>query len=303
MGASFNVVKNSLMSLGFERAGLAPLKPLLRGKVAVASGDADVAVAQKLLSLSKKVRPRVPRCGMCWGWMAHPGSGAACAPRTRALPMRLSCPQVPDFAVLGAMLDRRLLLQYDEVTPPPPTPPSADARFPFCRPYPVSASRMGPRLPHPNWAFIHVVLSSHTQPRTSSTSCLASRAALVIGLLFWVRPRNGSCSGREAALFRVALRQFSFKGQAGGGSVCGCGARPCLCRTVAFLLLTPPFPPTPTPPSQVERLANLPAAEVVHRDMIAQMLPGTVLQVPSPAAYLVALLQQHSASSTRDDGG
>jgi len=55
-GASFNIVKNSLMALGFERAGFEPLKPLLRGKVAIASGDADVAIAKTLLSLSKKVR-------------------------------------------------------------------------------------------------------------------------------------------------------------------------------------------------------------------------------------------------------
>jgi hypothetical protein len=51
----------------------------------------------------------------------------------------------------------------------------------------------------------------------------------------------------------------------------------------------------------VERLAKLPAAEIVYRDMIAQMLPGTVLQVPSPAAYLVALLQQHSAGSASSE--
>ena len=44
------------MALGFERAGFEPLKPLLRGKVAIASGDADVAIAKTLLSLSKKVR-------------------------------------------------------------------------------------------------------------------------------------------------------------------------------------------------------------------------------------------------------
>lgn len=29
--------------------------------------------------------------------------------------------------------------------------------------------------------------------------------------------------------------------------MCGCGATPCLCRTFAFFLLAPPFPPTPTP--------------------------------------------------------
>jgi hypothetical protein len=100
VGASFNVVKNSLLSLGFERAGLAPLKPLLRGKVAVASGDANVAVAQKLLSLSRKVRPRAPRCRPLWArWAAHPGFvGCLCLrnsdSHTRALPAsgaRLHC--------------------------------------------------------------------------------------------------------------------------------------------------------------------------------------------------------------------
>lgn len=125
-GASFNIVKNSLMALGFERAGFEPLKPLLRGKVAIASGDADVAIAKTLLSLSKKV---------------------------------------PDFTILGAMLNQSLLLQYDEV----------------------------------------------------------------------------------------------------------------------------------------DRLAKLPPAEIVHRDLIAQMMPGTLLQVPNVAAYLVALMQQHS-SSPNDSG-
>jgi hypothetical protein len=129
VGASFNVVKNSLLSLGFERAGLAPLKPLLRGKVGVASGDADVAVAQKLFSLSKKVRFCGASLRALREWTAHPGLGAGPAhPKLRpsANPCAL-CPQVPDFTVLGAILDQRLLLQYDEVTHQRSHAPPADA--------------------------------------------------------------------------------------------------------------------------------------------------------------------------------
>mmetsp|Transcript_19548 Transcript_19548/g.32621 ORF Transcript_19548/g.32621 Transcript_19548/m.32621 type:complete len:211 (-) Transcript_19548:218-850(-) len=52
--------------------------------------------------------------------------------------------------------------------------------------------------------------------------------------------------------------------------------------------------------TDVERLARLPPAEVVHRNLIAQMMPGTVLQVPNPAQYLVAVLQSH-ADGVKDD--
>ena len=42
---------------------------------------------------------------------------------------------------------------------------------------------------------------------------------------------------------------------------------------------------------EVEKLSKLPKAEVVHSEMVAQMLPGSSLQVPNVGAYLVAVLQ------------
>mmetsp|Transcript_10456 Transcript_10456/g.33590 ORF Transcript_10456/g.33590 Transcript_10456/m.33590 type:complete len:202 (+) Transcript_10456:27-632(+) len=75
-GGSIHVVKNSLLGLGMRNAGLDALVPLLRGKVAVAVGDDEVALAQTLLGASKKV---------------------------------------PDFFVLGAVLQSRRVLRHTEV--------------------------------------------------------------------------------------------------------------------------------------------------------------------------------------------
>lgn len=44
--------------------------------------------------------------------------------------------------------------------------------------------------------------------------------------------------------------------------------------------------------SEVARLAALPAADVVHSEMVGAMLPGSSLVVPNVAAYLVGVLQQ-----------
>ena len=41
----------------------------------------------------------------------------------------------------------------------------------------------------------------------------------------------------------------------------------------------------------VERLAQLPAPEVLHAQLVSQMMPGAALQVPNVAAYLVGVLQ------------
>ena len=54
---------------------------------------------------------------------------------------------------------------------------------------------------------------------------------------------------------------------------------------------------------QVERLAKLPPAEVVYSNLVSQMLPGSVLRVPNPAAHLVALLGHHSSGGDADGGG
>lgn len=44
---------------------------------------------------------------------------------------------------------------------------------------------------------------------------------------------------------------------------------------------------------ELDRLSKLPALDVVHTQMVSQMLPGTCLQVPNVAAYLVSVLQTH----------
>ena len=43
----------------------------------------------------------------------------------------------------------------------------------------------------------------------------------------------------------------------------------------------------------VNRLAKLPSAEVVHGRLVAQMLPGTALQIPNVGAHLVSVLHMH----------
>ena len=53
--------------------------------------------------------------------------------------------------------------------------------------------------------------------------------------------------------------------------------------------------------SDVDYLSKLPAPEIVHRDLIMQIQPGTALQVPNPAAYLVAILQQRESSLGKVD--
>ena len=53
---------------------------------------------------------------------------------------------------------------------------------------------------------------------------------------------------------------------------------------------------------EVEKLSNLPPAEQVHMNMVAQMLPGSSLQVPNVAAYLVSCLQTINQPSTHGGG-
>lgn len=50
-------------------------------------------------------------------------------------------------------------------------------------------------------------------------------------------------------------------------------------------------------------MAKLPPAEVVYSNLVSQMLPGSVLRVPNPAAHLVALLGHHSSGGDADGGG
>ena len=45
--------------------------------------------------------------------------------------------------------------------------------------------------------------------------------------------------------------------------------------------------------AEVDKLAKLPSREHVHTKMVAQMLPGSSLQVPNVAAYLCSILQHH----------
>ena len=55
--------------------------------------------------------------------------------------------------------------------------------------------------------------------------------------------------------------------------------------------------------SELERLSKLPSAEQVHLQMVSQMLPGTCLQVPNVAAYLVSVLSSHVDGLRQEEGG
>ncbi len=58
---------------------------------------------------------------------------------------------------------------------------------------------------------------------------------------------------------------------------------------------------------EVERLAKLPPAEQVHAELVAQMLPGSALRIPSVSAYLLATLKQRvsqlESTGTQDAQG
>ena len=76
VGASTSFIKNSLVRRALADSPLAPLVPLVRGPAAVIAGDADAAIAERLLALGKASA---------------------------------------DFFLLGAVLQQRLLLQHTEI--------------------------------------------------------------------------------------------------------------------------------------------------------------------------------------------
>ncbi len=85
IGALLSQQKNVLTRLGLERANMHPLLPLVKGPTVVVAGDADAALAKALMNLPKVV---------------------------------------PDFFVVGALLDGRLLIEHSDVKaladlPPP----------------------------------------------------------------------------------------------------------------------------------------------------------------------------------------
>ena len=67
--------------------------------------------------------------------------------------------------------------------------------------------------------------------------------------------------------------------------------------------LTAPRTPPLSQFDEVERLSKLPPLEQVHTAMVAQMLPGTALQVPNVAAYLVSCLQTSVDMRREAEGG
>lgn len=103
VGAAVTFVKNSLTAIGLKNAGLAPLGGFLRGPTCVIAGDAEVEVAKRIVSLQRAE---------------------------------------PSFMVLGAMLEGRLLIQWDQVEDGAPRPPPP---FPPC----PSSSPLPPPLPTP----------------------------------------------------------------------------------------------------------------------------------------------------------
>ncbi|KAL1523280.1 hypothetical protein AB1Y20_018230 [Prymnesium parvum] len=54
---------------------------------------------------------------------------------------------------------------------------------------------------------------------------------------------------------------------------------------------------------EVEWLSKLPPADVVHGNLVAQMLPGSVLQVPNVGALLVAVLQAREGKPRSPESG
>lgn len=56
VGAEVSFIKNSLMSIGLENAGLGPLAGFLRGPTCLIAGDAELDVAKKIVALQKKAR-------------------------------------------------------------------------------------------------------------------------------------------------------------------------------------------------------------------------------------------------------
>ena len=54
--------------------------------------------------------------------------------------------------------------------------------------------------------------------------------------------------------------------------------------------------------AEMDKLAKLPPASVVHTAMVSQMLPGTCLQVSNVAAYLVNVLQSRVDALKEEEG-
>lgn len=52
-----------------------------------------------------------------------------------------------------------------------------------------------------------------------------------------------------------------------------------------------------------DKLATLPPADVLHVQLVSQMLPGSSLQVPNVGAYLVNVLQQRVAALEQESSG
>ena len=57
--------------------------------------------------------------------------------------------------------------------------------------------------------------------------------------------------------------------------------------------------------TDVQKIAKLPAAGVIQANMVSSMMPGSALQVPNVAAYLVSVLSAHvdALRGDDDDGG
>ena len=75
------------------------------------------------------------------------------------------------------------------------------------------------------------------------------------------------------------------------------------CRACSQPLNARPASPLLVQCMEVERLSKLPPAEVLHTQMVSQMLPGSSLQVPNVAAYLVGVLQMHTEGLRAAAGG
>ena len=57
---------------------------------------------------------------------------------------------------------------------------------------------------------------------------------------------------------------------------------------------------------EVEKLAKLPPAEVIHSTLVSQILPGSTLHIPNVGAVLATLLQAHAdslAAAAAEGGG
>ena len=118
--ANFTQTRNSLTRVGLERAGMHALTPLCRGTSALASGPNEVQLAKTLLELNK---------------------------------------ELPNFFVLGAMLNRQRLLEYTDVERLAKLPPLDVVQAQM-----VSSMMPGSALQVPNVAaYLVSVLSAHVE--------------------------------------------------------------------------------------------------------------------------------------------